>query len=320
MGARHGEVLRHLDGAVLRCAYDTDVERLAAFAGRFGCRAAGTAEDAVGDPSVGAVLVAAPSFLHGPMALLAAREKKHVLIEKPIATDSASGQEVIDRCAGAGVLASVVAQKRFDAGARQIKAAIEEGLLGRIFLAEVSINYYRDENYFKEAPWRASRAESGGGVLMNQGIHYADLLLWFLGPAAEVRGALSTVRPGYQEEDVAAALVEFESGAIATLTATTMAYPGFPESITLYGSEGSCTLVEGRGLLRWDQRQGAPPPELPPEPALPEALPAKLHSMFRNHRDFLAALREGRDPLVTPQEALAVVSLMERLYASARTA
>lgn len=318
MGGRHAEVLARLEGAGFRCAFDADRARLGEVCRRFGCRAARSAEEAVADPSVGAVLVAAPSFLHAPMALLAAREGKHVLLEKPLANDAASGQEVIARCAEAGVRLSVVSQKRFDPGALQLKAALDAGLLGRVFLAEVSINYYRDENYFRQAPWRASRAESGGGVLMNQGIHYTDLLLWYLGPVAEVRGAVSTVREGYQEEDVAAALLELECGALATLTASTVTYPGFPETLTLYGSEGTCAIAEGKGVLRWEHRGKAPLPEPPAGPALPEGLPPKLHSMYRNHRDFLGAIREGRDPLVRPEEALAVVALIEKLYVDAR--
>lgn len=318
MGGRHAEVLRHLEGAELRCAFDSEGARLDEFCRRFGCRAARSAEEAVSDPSVGAVLVAAPSFLHAPMALLAAREGKHVFLEKPLATGAASGREIIARCGEAGVVLSVVSQKRFDPGALQLKGALDAGLLGNVFLAEVSINYYRDENYFRQAPWRASRRESGGGVLMNQGIHFVDLLLWYLGPAGEIRAAVSTVREGYEEEDVAAALLELESGALATLTASTVAYPGFPETLTLYGSEGTCTLVEGKGILRWEQKRKAPLPEPPPGPPVPEGLSPKLHSMFRNHGDFLAAIRQGRETFARPCESLAVVALMERLYADAR--
>ncbi|OGL59635.1 MAG: hypothetical protein A3J27_05570 [Candidatus Tectomicrobia bacterium RIFCSPLOWO2_12_FULL_69_37] len=318
MGGRHAEVLSRLPGAALRCAFDSDPARLGEVCRRFGCRAARSAEDAAADSSAGAVLVAAPSFLHAPMALLAAREGKHVLLEKPLANDAASGREVIARCAGAGVALSVISQKRFDPGALQLKAALGAGLLGRVFLAEVAINYYRDENYFRQAPWRASRAESGGGVLMNQGVHYLDLLLWFLGPAAEVRGAVSTVREGYPEEDVAAALIELECGALATLTASTMTYPGFPETLTLYGSEGTCTIAEGKGVLRWEHKGKAPLPEPPLGPSLPEGLPPKLHAMYRNHWDFLRAVREGEDPLIRPEEALAVVALIEKLYVDAR--
>ncbi|MEK6709079.1 MAG: Gfo/Idh/MocA family oxidoreductase, partial [Nitrospinota bacterium] len=299
-------------------AYDADRARLEELGGRMGCRAAGSAEEAVADPSVGAVVAASPSFLHAPTALLAARAGKHVLLEKPLSTGALSGQEAIERCRGAGVVLSVVSQKRFEPGALQLKAALGAGLLGRIFLAEVAIHYYRDESYFTQAPWRASRAESGGGVLMNQGIHFADLLLWYLGPAGEVRSAVSTVREGYGEEDVAAALLEMESGALATLTASTVAYPGFPETLTLYGTEGTCTLAEGKGVIRWEQKGRAPLPDPPAGAPAPEGLPAKLGSMYRNHVDFLAAIREGRETLARPAESLAVVAFMEKLYVAAR--
>jgi len=318
MGDRHAEVISRLEGAELRCAYDSDPARRDEVCRRFGCRPAASAEDAVADPGVRAVLVAAPSFLHAPMALMAARAGKHVLLEKPLANDTASGREVIGRCREAGVALSVISQKRFDPGAIQLKAALDAELLGRVFLAEVSINYYRDENYFLQAPWRASRAESGGGVLMNQGIHYIDLLMWCLGPVAEVRGAIGTVREGYQEEDVAAALLELECGALATLTASTVTYPGFPETLTLYGSEGTCTIAEGKGVVRWEHKGKAPLPAPPAEPPPPEELPPKLHSMYRNHRDFLGAFRVGRPPAVRPEEALAVVALIEKLYVDAR--
>lgn len=314
MGTRHAQVLHHLPTAAVGIAYDSDEDRMRNFASQFGCRTTSSVEEAISDPEVNAVLIATPSFLHAPMAVKAAREKKHVLIEKPLSTDMASGKEVVSRCEEAGVTLSVVSQKRYGPGVRNLKAALSQGLLGDIFLSDVSINFYRDENYFAQAPWRASGKESGGGVLMNQGIHYMDLLFWFIGPFRNCWATMRSVRPEYHEEDVAAALIEFDSGAIATMTASTVTYPNSPERLTLYGTEGSCTLVESQGITHWDQKENLPLPELAPDRPVPEDVPPKLNSMYRHHAEFVSSLLEGRKPEITPEECLLVVSFVEELY------
>jgi predicted dehydrogenase len=142
----------------------------------------------------------------------------------------------------AGVLCGVVLQHRFRPASVRLKAAIEGGELGRLLSASASIRWWRPDEYFKTAG-RGTKARDGGGVLITQAIHTLDLLLHLAGPVKDVTGfAFTSPIRAIDTEDVAAAAVRFQNGAIGALDATTVARPGYPERIEIAGTKGSAVL------------------------------------------------------------------------------
>ena len=110
--------------------------------------------------------------------------------------------------------------------------------------------------YYSASRWRGTLALDGGAALINQGIHTADLLLWLLGPVRRVRALTATRLHAIEGEDTALALLEFASGAVATLEATTVAWPGYPRQLEISGTEGTL-VIEGDHVVRADLRSGA---------------------------------------------------------------
>ncbi len=314
MGDRHAQVLSSLPNTRVVSAFDLDVSRGKDFSEKFKCLYSSEIEDVIDREDVDAVLIATPSYLHADQALEAAKFGKHVLMEKPLATDIEACEALIRVFEQKKIILSVVSQKRYHPDVQSLKIALEENLLGNIFLSEISINYHRDDHYFSQAPWRSSGRESGGGVLMNQGIHYLDLLLWLLGPYKKILGFTKTVRPNYEEEDLAVGIIELVCGTLGVMTASTVTYPNSPEKLSLYGTRGSCTIVEGKGIVDWSHKENIKQPEFKDELEVPKGISPKLSSMYRNHSDFVESILFSRETKVPVRESMAVVQLVKDFY------
>jgi predicted dehydrogenase len=197
--------------------FGRDAERREAFAARVGCEAAPSFEAAAGDPRVEAVLLATPNAGHAEQGAAAAALGKHVFVEKPIADTLADGRALHAACLEAGVALLVGHDLRRLGAARAVKALVEEGALGTVVLAELNFSL---TGTLKPESWRYRRETCPGGPLLQLGVHHADTLQYWLGPAARVRGSFARLVTEAEIDDVGVALVELESGARATIASS----------------------------------------------------------------------------------------------------
>jgi UDP-N-acetyl-2-amino-2-deoxyglucuronate dehydrogenase len=271
---------------------------------------------------VDAVCLCTPSGLHAAHAIAAARAGKHVLVEKPMALSVADADAMISACRTAGVRLGVVLQRRTDPTFRELRTAIAAGELGDPVLGVATIPYYRSQDYYASAAWRGTWALDGGGALMNQGIHIVDLLLWFLGDVASVAAHAATLARSIEVEDCVTAALRFEGGALGSLAATTAATPGFPHRVEIYGTRGG-VQIEGESVVRWHgagSERKLPTSAGPSEAgagASPTGIAPSGHA--RIVADFVAAVRDARDPLVTGEEGRRSLACVLAVYESART-
>ena len=217
-------------------------ERRDAFAAQWKAPVFERQEDLLARSDLGMVLILTPPGTHLSVAQAAAAAGKHMLVEKPVEFTMARGEAIAAAAEAAGVRAGVCFQHRFRPASLRLKAALEAGELGKILSASASIRWWRDDAYFKQAG-RGMKARDGGGVLITQAVHTLDLLLHLAGPHQDVAGyAFTSPLRSIDTEDVAAAAVRFQSGAIGALDATTVARPGYPERIDIAGTTGSAIL------------------------------------------------------------------------------
>ena len=273
-----------------------------------------------------AVCLASPTGDHARMAVEAASQGLHVLTEKPIATTVADADRMIEACRRAGVTLGCIYMYRFLETALRMKEAITGGLIGRPLMAECSGLFYRDQPYYDSGEWRGSWESEGGGSLVTQTSHTLDLMLWMLGDVEEALAFYSTSPLHRIEvEDITVGLLRFAGGALATLLSTTAAVPPQPRYLTIRGAEGTVSLVDDR-LARWDV-PGGPSPEIeelmnagPVDrgDTLTQAGFADSSLHFLQMEDFVAAVAEGRPPLVDGREGRRTTAVMEALYESAR--
>lgn len=325
IGAFHAAAIAMVPGARLVAVTDVDTGRAREFAARYGCVAAADLDALTGWDDVDVVAVCVPSGRHAEVGVRAAAAGKHLVVEKPIDVSLDAADRLIAATAAAGVTVSVISQHRFDPGVVALRRLIDDGALGRLLLGQASTKWWRSQEYYDSAGWRGTWAMDGG-ALMNQGIHYADLLRWCLGPVAEVSALTVTQAHEMEAEDCALATVRFTSGAVGTITATTSVVPGFPERLEISGTEGSAVVVDGVLVYR-EARAGAGGVAESggsggvagsEGSAAANAADLNVRAHAAQLADFVAALDEGREPAVTAADARATLQLVCAVYQSGR--
>lgn len=318
VAATHARALQDLrDRVEVVHAFSPSPARREAFGRRFPFPLCAELETILADSGVDAVVVLSPANTHLDIARRCAEAGKHVLLEKPVEITTARAEQLVAACEAAGVTLGIVLQHRFRPAAERLRAIVGGGALGDVCACFTSIDLWRPQSYYDE-PGRGTFARDGGGVLISQGIHTLDLMLTLAGPVAEVRGFCATTPVHHMEtEDLVAAALRYDNGALGTLHATTAAFPGFSERIRLVCEKGTATL-EGTGLVvAWHdghREEIAPIATAGGTGADPMAFPHDWHRSVI--ADFLDALDEGRPPRVTGREALKVHRLIDALIAA----
>ncbi len=206
------------------------------------------------DPALDALLLLTPPDARREIVEAAAGAGKHILAEKPLERDGAAAAEIVEICETAGVTLGVVFQHRMREAARALTALARSGDLGALAAVQVAVPWWRPQAYYDQ-PGRGTYARDGGGVLIAQAIHTLDLMLSITGPVAQVAAIAGTTRLHRMEaEDFVGAGLRFAGGALGALIATTAAFPGGAESLSLTFEDGSARL-EG-GTLTITRRDG----------------------------------------------------------------
>jgi UDP-N-acetyl-2-amino-2-deoxyglucuronate dehydrogenase len=295
-------------------AFSPSAERRAAFGARFPFPLADSLDTILSDGSVVAVAVFTPANTHCEIAEKCAAAGKHVLMEKPLDITTARAKRLVAACRDAGVTLGVVLQHRFRPAGVRLRDILASGALGKIVGCSTTIRLWRPQSYYDE-PGRGSFARDGGGVLISQGIHTLDLMLSLAGPIEIVSGfAATTPIHRMETEDMVCAAVRYANGAIGTIDATTAAYPGFHEEIVLTCEKGTAFLRGGELLVQFnDGRREEVTVQIAAggTGADPMDFPHDFHRAVM--ADFCAAIREGRAPRVTGEQALNVHHLIDAL-------
>ncbi len=186
-----------------------------AFGERFGCSPTSTLDDAIAHAHVEGVVIVTPNDVHEEVVVACAEQGRHVFVEKPIADTLEAGERMRDACQEAGVALMVGHAFRRLGAARRTKELLEAGSLGDVVLAEANMSL---PGTFKPGAWRAQRARNPGGPLMQLGIHHVDTLAYWLGPVRRASGRFAHLRAEADIDDVGVVMLEFDSGALASLT------------------------------------------------------------------------------------------------------
>ncbi len=235
---------------ILSC-YTRSPEKRQTFAAKYKCKAAESYEAILADRDIEAVINTTPNDVHLETTRAAAKAGKHVFLDKPIANRVSDGRTITEVCRETGVVLGMGYQRRRESHFRWIKRQIDAGIFGRLVNAEANIS--RDRlGKIDLSSWRYQSAGMPGGVMLQIGIHYADVLEYLLGPIVAVRGQFAQlVLPG-DNPDVASMIFEHENGALSTLNAS---YASASEYylMNIYGKEATA-YYDLHGGLRWLKR------------------------------------------------------------------
>ena len=320
-GGFNARELAFVEGGFLAAVASRDPERVRAFAAEHGNpRAYTDYRELIADPEVEVVCLTTPTGLHAEMTLAAADAGRHVLVEKPLEATVEAGERMVEHCRKRGVSLGVIFQMRFGRVADKLRELLGGGGLGEIWLADAFDKASRSPAYYRRAAWRGTAALEGGGCLMTQSIHIIDLLQHLVGPVASVTGRTATRRHSIEVEDLATALLRFENGAMGVVESTTAIRPALRSRLEIHGERGTVVAnAQYDQFLVWDV-DGVPGPEgLPETPDWvdtddPWAYPQTRHRV--QLQDMADAVREGRDPVLTGEEALRSLRVVKAIQES----
>jgi len=319
----HARAIEMVEGATLVACHARSREAGEKFALENECEYRSTLEELLQSDNCDAIAITTPSGTHAEIGVLAAQHGKHVLCEKPLDISVEKIDELIAACAAKGVLLGAIFQSRFGPGAQALKRATLQNRFGKLMQCSAYIPWFRSAQYYAGAGWRGTWQLDGGGVLMNQGIHAVDLLLWLVGEVEEVSARIQTRLHEIEVEDNAVAWLRFKNGSLGMIQASTACFPGESKRVEIKGERGSVTLVDDvpvfwefetphpddAGVLRL--RESA---QIGGGASDPKAISVEGHRA--QYEDFVQAIWEKREPKISGKEGRHAVQLIRAIYDS----
>jgi len=269
------------------------------FAAKYGCRALPSYDALLEDRTIRAIVNTTPNAAHLDTTRAAAAAGKHVFLDKPIANTIVDARALTQACRAAKVVLALGYQRRRETQFRWIKREIDQGRFGRLVNAEANIS--RDRlGKIDLSSWRYTAQGMPGGVMLQIGIHYTDVLEYLMGPVRAVSArSARLVLPG-DNPDVASLVLEHENGALSTLNAS---YASASEhyAMNVYGKEASAYYDLHAGLRH--VRRG--------DAAGVRAVPCEANDpLVEQMQEFADAVRGEREPEMDGERATASLAVV----------
>jgi len=282
-------------------------------------------QDLLKRKDIGAVSVCLPHFLHADVTVAAAKAGKHVLCEKPMAITLTDCDRMINAAKGANVKLMIAENHRFLPVHIKIKELVDEGRIGRIFLARAYEGYNVITELSSPNSWRADPDRAGGGTLLDAGIHHCAVLRWLLGDVAFARACWLeklVVKLENRAEDNAIMLLKFKSGAMAEVVVSDTVVSPPTERLELYGTEG--TILEDHSrqkpVMVYSTKPGPWNYEWETSEVEHEPYPGDFRISFGNEvKHFVDCILEDKETEMPGEEGKAAVEMVLMGYLSAKT-
>jgi predicted dehydrogenase len=290
----------------IRSCFSRSQEKREAFAKKYGCRAARSYEEILEDKSIEGIINTTPNSVHRETTVAAAKAGKHTFLDKPIANTIDDARALTEACRKAKVVLALGYQRRRESHFRWVKEKIAAGTFGRLVNAEANIS--RDRlGKIDLSSWRYTAEGMPGGVMLQIGIHYTDVLEYLIGPIKAVTGRfVRLVLPG-DNPDVASLVLEHENGALSTLNAS---YASASEYylMNIYGKEATAYYDLHHGLRFL--RRGSTTSEMVPV--------KKNDPIVEELEEFATAVRGAAEPEMDGERGTASLAVLLAGIKSAR--
>ncbi len=247
-------IKQHADQSELVGVCDIDPDALEAAVTYTGAKGYANLDTLLAHTNADVIILTTPSGLHADQAIKIAASGRHVMTEKPMATNWQDGLRMVKACDDAGVRLFVVKQNRRNATLQLLKQAVEKKRFGRIYMVNINVFWTRPQSYYDQAKWRG-KWEFDGGAFMNQASHYVDLLDWIIGPIESLHAYTATLERNIEAEDSGVINIRWRSGALGSMNVTMLTYPQNLEgSITILGEKGTARVggVAVNEIQHWD--------------------------------------------------------------------
>ncbi len=262
--------------------------------------------DFINDESIDVVTIATISGYHAEQAIDCLNHDKHVLIEKPMALNIEDANKIIALGKEKNKKVCVSHQNRFSPAIQRLKQAIDEGRFGKLIHGSARTLWARDDDYYKQASWRGTKALDGG-TLMNQCIHNIDLLQWMMGGEVErISSEIDTFIRNIETEDFGAMLIRFKNGSVGVVEGSVCVYPrNLEETLSIFGEKGTVVIKNGK-IDTWRFED------------VREYDNVEIDETNLGHiplyKDLIDAINKDREPLVNGEEGKKAVEMIMKAY------
>lgn len=330
----HAKAIQSTEGATLTAFYDLDPAKAKVAGDQFSAWAAPSWQEFLDQVDV--VSICVPSGFHSEVGMAAAQAGKHIVVEKPIDVSLSAATRMVEAARKAGVKFTTISQHRFAQDIKTLRNAVRAGDLGTMIQGDAYNKWYRAQAYYDSAAWRGTWKLDGGGCLMNQGIHYVDMIQWIMGGVKSVQAQIRTAAHDIEVEDTANVLVEYTSGAVGVIQGSTATYPGMAERLEVSGTYGS-VVIEADRIKLWRVDSAAindgspygggvtqqPTPKVHLHDVAVDLSVADPTSTWGNQHqlqfaDFVRAVADDRDPFLTGEMSLEPLKVILAIYESAK--
>lgn len=279
--------------------------------------------DMLADPSIDIIDISTPNLYHSSLAIAALEHGKHVFCEKPDAISVAEAEKMAKAAQASGKLLMTMRNNRFTEQAKFIRNCVEDGKLGELYMGRCA--WIRRQGIPGRGGWFTTQALSGGGPLIDLGVHMIDLAVWLAGNPRplSVSGEayrqfadhpLSGMEPSqgvFDVEDLAAGFIRFDNGACLQLEFSWASYIAEDQKLVEWrGTEGGLSLINNQ-LRLYTDLLGRP---IDMEPKLP---PASLPPHTANIHHFIGCVLGDEEPLYTPEQGVDLLRILTAIYESA---
>ncbi len=266
-----------------------------------------------------AVVILTPNHLHCEYALAAIAAKAHVLCEKPMAPNAADARQMVEAARAAGRVLMVAMQRRYGAIEASVKRALDAGAIGTAHFIRARLSHGGPEGWAPGQRWFTTASQSGGGAMLDLGVHIADLAVWYLGAVAAVDGQVATLGKEIDVEDTGVAILRFRSGALGVLEASWSSTPGL-SAIEIYGSGGRVMFGYPRNDISILRADGSEAPGYGRAEIMASFDPHDLLAPFRAlAHNFAEAIGGRAAPYPDGADGLRAVEVIDACYRSARS-
>ena len=317
---RHAVAISEIENARLVAVSDKIKERAVEFAKKYGSDIEVYEDylELLNRENVDVISICTPNFLHAKMGIDAAKRKKHIIMEKPIATELNDARSLINTAKANSVKLTVMYQVRFEYPLDLLKKAVQEGRFGKLSASTLSLRWNRNQEYFNDLPWIGD-LEKGGGILLNQLVNYIDLLLWVLGPVKSVF-AYTATRHNIKAEDQVAAVLKFDSGVLGVIEGSLNVFKESLDcSFSVLGDKGTAILggSHANKIKKWSFGDGLDSEEeiisqQDSRPA-PTEFGTGHNAVIKN---MIYSIENNKEPYITPESSLDSLNLALAIFKS----
>ncbi len=322
----HIQAIQQLENAHLVAVCDVDAEAARAKAEQYDCEYHTDIANVLACDDVDVVNIVVPSGLHAKLGIQAAEAGKHVICTKPIDITLQSIDSLIAACRDNGVKLAATHQLRSYPIFNRIKSAVDGGRFGKLLYGSCFVPWWRERAYYGPGRWQGTKAMDGGGALMNQSIHFIDLLIWIMGRVSTVFGHAEHLYHDIETEDCGTAVLKFANGAHGIIQGTTCTYRGLPARLEIHGTKGNAYTVGDETMQLWQVEGDEDEVDADLQGHVGGASDPKSGMMgyavaahVEQIGDLLASIEEGREPRLNGPEARRAVEVILAIYESSET-